>query len=67
MTTEIILIGLLVAAKSTLADLLAEELQVPRYSLDELRWPYMKEIGYDKELDNALRQNGGFLARALNW
>jgi hypothetical protein len=55
------------AGKTTLAKLLAAELQIPRYSLDDLRWPYMKEIGYDKDLDNEFRRRGGFLARALYW
>ncbi len=55
------------AGKSTLAKLTAEELGVPNYSLDELRWQYMREIGYKKDLDDEIRQKGGFLARALYW
>lgn len=67
MKSDIILIGPPTAGKSTLAKLIAEELGLPNYSLDELRWKYMREIGYDKELDNEIRQKGGFLARALYW
>lgn len=51
MTSDIILIGPPMAGKSTLAVLLSEALKVPKYSLDELRWSFMKEIGYDEELD----------------
>jgi hypothetical protein len=67
MKSDIILIGPPMAGKTTLAKLLAAELQVPRYSLDDLRWPYMKEIGYDEDLDKEFRHKGGFLARALYW
>lgn len=38
--------------KTTLAKLLAEALQVPKTSLDDLRWPYVKESGYDKDCVN---------------
>jgi len=44
MPSDIILIGPPMAGKSTLAMLLAEKLQVPCYSLDDLRWSYMKEF-----------------------
>lgn len=67
MKTDIILIGPPTAGKTTIAKLIAEELSVPIYSLDDLRWKYMKEIGYDEDLDNEFRQKGGFLARALYW
>ena len=55
------------AGKTTLAKSLAAELAIPRYSLDDLRWRYMKEIGYDEDLDREFRQRGGFLARSLYW
>lgn len=44
----IILIGPMSAGKSTLAGLLAEKLGLPRYEVDEDRWTYYKEIGYDE-------------------
>lgn len=67
MPTEIILIGPPMAGKSTLAQSLARETNLPWFNLDELRWGYMKEIGYDKALDDEIRRRGGFLARALYW
>ncbi len=67
MKSDIILIGPPLAGKSTLASLLATKLQAPLYSLDKLRWLYMKEIGYDEALDKAFREKGGFLARYLYW
>jgi hypothetical protein len=67
MKRDIVLIGPPMAGKSTLAKLTAEELRLPLFSLDELRFQYMKEIGYDKDLDDEIRAKGGFLARALYW
>lgn len=44
----IILIGPMSAGKSTVAPLLAEQLGLPYYELDEDRWDYYEEFGYDK-------------------
>jgi len=49
MNPTIILIGPLGAGKSTVAHLLAKKLELPQCSLDDLRWGYFEEIGYDKE------------------
>ncbi len=49
-SSTLILIGPMGAGKSTIGQLLATELDLPRYSLDELRWDYYQEIGYDKAL-----------------
>lgn len=49
MNQTIILIGPLGAGKSTVGRLLAEKLGLPQCSLDDLRWGYFEEIGYDKE------------------
>ena len=48
--TNIILIGPSGAGKSTVSKLLSEKLKLPTLELDELRWAYHDEIGYDKEL-----------------
>ncbi|MEP7136791.1 MAG: shikimate kinase [Chloroflexota bacterium] len=50
MNPTIILIGPLGAGKSTVGCLLAEKLSLPQCSLDDVRWAYFDEIGYDKEL-----------------
>lgn len=65
--SEIILIGPSKAGKSTLAVLLAQRLNLPHRSLDEKRWRFMREIGYDEELDRVFRATGGFLAKTLYW
>ena len=44
---EIILIGPVGSGKSTIATLLSKRLGLPRHSMDEIRWKYYDEIGYD--------------------
>lgn len=45
--STIILIGPMCAGKSTIAQLLAAELGLPRYELDEDRWAYYEQAGFD--------------------
>src|SRR5699024_3591594 len=65
--SEIILLGPVGAGKSTLGKLLSEALGLPQVSLDDLRWKYYREIGYDDALARTIREKGGFLALALYW
>jgi hypothetical protein len=67
MKSEIVLLGPVRAGKSTIGRLLAERLGVPQVSLDDLRWTYYKEIGYDERLAKQIRAAGGFLALMLYW
>ncbi|MGB3298695.1 MAG: shikimate kinase [Phormidesmis sp.] len=60
MPSDIILIGPISAGKSTIGKLLAEQLKLPQCSMDECRWDYYKEIGYDKKLAEQKRKEGGF-------
>ena len=62
---DIILIGPVRTGKSTLGKLLAEKLGLPQVSLDDLRWKYYGEIGYDEDLAQEFRKQGGFLALVL--
>lgn len=61
-TLEIILIGPIGVGKSTIARLLAEQLNLPRYALDDLRWDYYAEIGFDKAHYQALGADLGLRA-----
>ena len=67
MKTDIVLLGPVRAGKSTIGRLLAERLGVRQVSLDDLRWAYYKEIGYDERLAKQVRAAGGFLALTLYW
>ena len=67
MKSEIVLLGPVRAGKSTIGRLIAERLGVSQVSLDDLRWVYYKEIGYDARLAKQIRAAGGFLALMLYW
>jgi adenylate kinase family enzyme len=67
MKSDIVLLGPVRTGKSTIGKLLAERLRVPQVSLDDLRWTYYKEIGYDERLAKQIRAAGGFLALTLYW
>jgi adenylate kinase family enzyme len=67
MRWEVVLIGPVRSGKSTQGRLLAEALGRPQVSLDEERWRYYREIGYDDELAAEIRRRGGFLALVMYW
>jgi shikimate kinase len=67
MHNDILLLGPVRAGKTTLGGLLAQRLGLPQVSLDQLRWRYYAEIGYDAALAQTIRQHGGFLALVLYW
>ncbi len=67
MTKTIVLIGPMCAGKSTIASLLAEHLQLPRFELDELRWDYYSEIGYDKEAASKAAEEKGLKGLLAYW
>jgi hypothetical protein len=64
---SIILIGPSLAGKTTLSRLLGERLNLPVVDLDDLRWGYYAEIGYDRDYGNALRQREGFPTLVAYW
>jgi shikimate kinase len=57
---EIILIGPMGSGKSTQGKLLAEALSLPRCSMDEVRWTYYREIGFDDEKQREIGEKEGF-------
>ncbi len=64
---NVILIGPLGAGKTTVGRLLGAALGVLSLELDDLRWRYYAEIGYDPEHAEQLRREGGLLARSAYW
>jgi shikimate kinase len=64
---EIILIGPSGVGKSTVGKLLAERLGIPQISLDELRWGYYKEVGFDENLARQIRSTQGFPGLIQYW
>jgi len=62
MPVDIVLIGPVRAGKSTQGRLLAARLDLPQISLDDLRWAYYCEIGFDPAHAAELRRQEGFVA-----
>ena len=67
MLSDIILIGPVGTGKSTLSRLLAEKLGLPRRSMDDLRWDYYKEIGFDETVQKQIAEQEGFLGVYRYW
>lgn len=67
MKPEIILIGPIGSGKTTIADLISMRTGLPRRSMDELRWKYYDEIGYDRDLARQKRTEEGFWGLYRYW
>jgi shikimate kinase len=59
---DIILIGPVAVGKTTTAKLLSEKLNKPLISMDDLRFDYYKEIGYDNDHMKDLLEKAGIMA-----
>lgn len=64
---EIVLIGPVGAGKSTIGALLAQHLGLPQVSMDDVRYDYYLEIGYDEPFAARLRAEQGFPALVAYW
>lgn len=64
---EIVLIGPSGCGKSTIAALLAKRLGLPRRSIDEVRWKYYDEIGYDTDVARYKHSQEGFWGLYRYW
>jgi shikimate kinase len=64
---EVFLIGPVGAGKSTLGKLLAQRLGRPQIALDNIRWDYYKEIGYDETVQREIDEREGFAGVYRYW
>jgi shikimate kinase len=64
---EIVLIGPRGSGKSTIAALLSKKLSLPRRSMDEVRWKYYHEIGYDLDEARHKHNQDGFWGLYRYW
>ncbi len=68
MNSTIILIGPMCAGKSTIAELLAEKLGLLHYVVDDDRWKYYNEIGYDEAVASQIaKSDQGMLGLLRYW
>lgn len=63
----IVLIGPAKVGKTTVGTIVSNMLGVSFVSLDELRWDYYEEIGYDANFASIIRTKGGLLSLVLYW
>jgi shikimate kinase len=64
---EIILIGPSGAGKSTMGKLLARTLGLRQCSMDDLRWDYYREIGFDEEKQREITETDGLEGVLRYW
>lgn len=64
---EIVLIGPRGSGKSTIAALLSKKLGLPRRSIDEVRWKYYDEVGYDLDIARYKHNQEGFWGLYRYW
>jgi shikimate kinase len=64
---NVVLIGPIAAGKSTLGNLLSAALGLPHCSLDEVRFRYYGEIGYDESVAKREYQSQGFWGLYRYW
>lgn len=65
--SDIILIGPEGTGKSTIGKLLSQKLNLPQVSMDEIRWEYYKEIGWDADTQKEIREQQGFAGVYQYW
>jgi shikimate kinase len=67
MQPTLILIGPMMAGKSTVAALLAAKLDLPHYAVDDDRWAYYAEIGYDHAVAGQIVETEGMVGLLRYW
>ncbi len=58
--SDIILIGPMGTGKSTIGKLLSQKLNLPQASMDEIKWKYYKEIGWEADTQRKIREQERF-------
>ena len=61
MRNEIVLIGPMGVGKSSVSKKISEKLNKSHISIDEVRFKYYEEIGYDKITEECLKKEKGFM------
>lgn len=67
MAKNIVLIGPSKAGKTTVSQLLGQRLNMPVVQLDDLRWDYYAEVGYDAQKAAEIRAEKGLHGVAAYW
>jgi shikimate kinase len=67
MQIPIILIGPMCVGKTTVGEKIAKKLNIPQYSMDEVRFSYYSEIGFSKEIQQNIREEQGFQGMYAYW
>jgi shikimate kinase len=67
LSPTVILIGPICAGKSTVGALLAARLGIPTYSVDDHRWDYYREIGYQDEVASRIAREEGIPGVLRYW
>lgn len=65
--SDIILIGPEGTGKSTIGKLLSQKLNLPQVSMDEIRWEYYKEIGWEAQTQKQIGEQQGFAGVYRYW
>ena len=65
--SDIILIGPEGTGKSTIGKLLSQKLNLPQVSMDEVRWDYYKEIGWEPDTQRQIKEREGFAGVYRYW
>lgn len=67
MGRKVILIGPMGVGKTTIGALLSKRLNLAWVQLDEIRWPYYAEIGYDEEAAKKIHAENGMAGIIAYW
>jgi shikimate kinase len=67
MKSGIVLIGPIGAGKSTIAKLLSAELGLSRCCMDDVRWRYMEEVGFERDIERQILARDGHYGNVFRY